>query len=577
MLIFELTRSSPNTSARICHTCSRINYHYPENFCNSSVHLLLSTSPPTYRIPVVAHPAQHVLQRNLTIITFTRVHDMDSVALKHASSSMSSSSPSPSSNSTSSSSSPLPSSPSSPLPTESPISETATNARFPATPSTGAIWAELATLTVTAFNESLIHRLHQFITKTPHFSTHHLHMLGPIVVRHVTLQLQDIHHSNQLLPNMASTIHTSDPDHLPTLNSHYSRNTCSSTALCNCPCSSLNSSKPVTNAQVHTSNISTSTDAPVNDRSSSPLAIRQRPRSLQLCAEKQVANCNTYPSLSSRPSSEIHKTLPKRPSLRDVAYQAVRLRRILPSTGPSEVDDLPKVSPLHTDQFARRISITTPAFQCPQQDPVINSSATATPLKQPDIPVRSEPTFRNKHQSARHLDTFVPTPSRIPKPHRKADPPKAPPNSEIINLDAIADAHVGPEVPACDLSHLSEGQRPGAYMNTAGKLPLKLVDANKPASPRTPHKKCMQTWRAQSGLPETSRLPRAGADAILESGSARTLKYQQRRERLESSSTEVAASKLYRKSRGAFPAIPTTSSRLMLLRRQRERRRSSLR
>lgn len=60
---------------------------------------------------------------------------------------------------------------------------------MPSNPSTGAIWTELATITVAAFSEPIIARLRTFIANTPHFDQAHLQMLGPIAVRHVALML----------------------------------------------------------------------------------------------------------------------------------------------------------------------------------------------------------------------------------------------------------------------------------------------------------------------------------------------------------------------------------------------------
>lgn len=407
-------------------------------------------------------------------------------------------------------------------------------------------------------------------------------MLGPIVVRHVTLQLEDLCRSNRPLPNLASSTQFSNPDGSSTMDVHYPKRTCSSAALCACPCSTLKPSRPVTdNDLVNHSNIIAPVDITTNEATNSPFVIPQRPRSLQLPVKNHPSNFNLGSSLSSRPLSETHENLPKRPSLRDVAYQAVRLRKILPSTKPSDEIDDTGLSRPRSHQFARKISISAPVFQCSHNNPTENSSATTIPCNQYGALLSSELTVRpivhDKRQSSRHLSPFTPSRSRIPKPRQHLKSPTAPSNSDIIDLDAIADAHVSPEVPAHNVSQLSRGHRSGVYIITDDKVPLKPVDANKPASPRTPYKRSMQTWRAQSGLPESSRLPRAGADAILESGSARTLKYQRRCQRPESSSSGVASSKLHRKSHAVFPAVPTSSSKLLLLRRQRERRRSSLR
>lgn len=439
---------------------------------------------------------------------------------------------------------------SSPSP-ESPISETATNARFPTSPSTGTIWAELATLTIAAFNDSLVHRLHQFILKTPYFSSQHLQMLGPIVVRHVTLQLQDIRSAKTSSPILSSKY-----DCRPCSVATNCKSTVCPTSLpCHCPCSRV-LAKP--NVDASHDDASLATYLAVHDKLEES-AMPQRPRSLQFPQNHLSQAAFFRPTLPTYSSSQLQDGIPRRPSLRDVAYQAVRLRKILPSAVPSDRpcgdafdfdNDLPSV---------RKLSITTPT--CPHnayKKPPHDDGAVCDPLK-----------LSNLNSSF---------PSKIPKPRHRSRARRYSVRENNALLDEIADERVDAEVPASSVDDDPRKVSLEAHPITLkGNISLEPVESNILSDSRLQLKQSARLWKAQPGQPDALRLPRAGANTLLESESTRTFKYQRRTHHGCGSGPGTMSLKHSRKSHAPVPSPASNSSKLLLLRRQRERRRSSLR
>lgn len=382
---------------------------------------------------------------------------------------------------------------------------------------TGEIWATLASIATAAFNEAVIGNLHQFICETPQFSMHHLHMLGPIVVRHVSMQLSNIRQSSQI-PNTCFQSHPHRSFGVP---GHSNRSSSSPSPSCHQSRSSLRTTEACPHSPSSLAHCSAGAQQSL---SNSPVRMPpQRPQSQQPYSTTSSNGCDPPQPAFSRSSFYCQDSI-SAPSLRDVAYQAVRLRKIVPLTQFSEDTCSLPTFPTVTSRYIRKSTVGSSAPTSPPH---------ATPNhRDQNVSLQNH----NKHLSELEAITFRPALSpctmNIPATFQTPMPRQcqhSPPEPQLIHDETCHQAS----------SNALNSSRVSAVTMDAGEC----VDAEfdnrfshgKALSPMEGNRHgfdCTQydpthPWKIKSGIPDVRRFPRAGADANLASADANVFRCQQ--------------------------------------------------
>lgn len=391
----------------------------------------------------------------------------------------------------------------------SPLSETASS-RLPSSPGTGAIWAELAALTVAAFSEPLVARLRAFIDRSPRFDDAHLQMLGPIVVRHVALMLQDM------------TTAAPPP--------------CTEGCCCR--------------FDTH--------------------CYRRRPRSLHVPSS---SNTPSSPSNGDSPprNSPILTGLPRRASYREVAYQAVRLNKILPESMAAQPH------PDSSSKIVRKLSITTPIRRTSLLPVHLPPSSPPHACDASPAPSISLSPLGDEFQ-----DPVSPDLTQVPvDPSRSKSKPKLRTRTRVDTTSPLHPfetprTHRSPFTACEELSPQISVKNPARHREP---VDYSMVI---PISP--PSHKVSTRWRHQLGRPDPKHvMPRAGVNVTLESCSVRAFKSRLRHsKRIDadppSSPNDFPQNHVQPpQAQSGSSHLVSNPSRLVLLRRQREKRRSSFR
>lgn len=295
-----------------------------------------------------------------------------------------------------------------------------------------------------------------------------------------------------------------------------------------------------------------------------------------------------------RPSSYATE-IPRRPSYRDIAYHAVKINKILPAS----LADVPS-NTNNGSKVIRRLSITTPHHTRPKQEHLHSEQAiSSSPVQSSTSPTSDERTSSEHVARRRVPSTSQPHLRRRPNYTTtrldctaKPLPQYLPKHSQPLQLDAI-DGDIAPH--DRQPSYTSPKQptnRPSVVNNQLETNAQPLVTTQPLDNTHVEHMRTRSSsmklvnrpWRHQTGIPNaTSRVfPRANVQSTVEP--SRSFRFRSKRSviplpSVPQSSRQDSPSR-QRSSRLRQPLntnLTGTTSRLVLLRRQRERRRSSLR